>query len=399
MINYKDAINTILKNIPDNLSIKKLSLFKTLGYALAMDIYSKEDIPTFRISKVNGYAVRSEDLKNCSENNPKELKLIRYEKIEDLFKIKINENEAVKVHTGYYVPEGANAVVAMESLKEKENHIIVFKSVKFGENIKEKGEEIKKNQLIAKTGEILTPPLISMIAKVGYASIRVYRKPKIYLIIAGEELITPGKELEIGLVWDPISYPLFTALRLDGFPQVKWFRVRGNVVKFRDVIDDGLRYSDFLIVCGSVFAEDKDYTKHFLENIDVKRVIWGINVKPAESLYFGTYDNKFVFVLPDDPFSALICYYEFVRPALLKASGFKEIFLKEIETKITTDLEGEAGIAELLLGRLFFDNEYYVEVKRDYALSDFLYSNCIVINDKGKINKGEKVKVHVLPWY
>jgi molybdopterin molybdotransferase len=154
-----------------------------------------------------------------------------------------------------------------------------------------------------------------------------------------------------------------------------------------------------LIVCGSVFAEDKNYTKHFLENIDVKRVFWGINVKPAESLYFGTYEDKFVFVLPDDPISALICYYEFVRPALLKASGFKEIFLKEIEAKITTDLEGEAGITELLLGRLFFDNEYYVEVKRDYALSDFLYSNCIVINDKGKINKGEKVKVHVLPWY
>jgi molybdopterin molybdotransferase len=364
-----------------------------------MDIYSKEDIPAFRSSKVNGYAVRSEDLKDCSENNPKELKLIRYEKIEDLFKIKINENEAVKIHTGYYVPEGANAVVAMENVKEKENKIIVFKSAKFGENIKEKGEEIKKNQLIAKTGEILTPPLISMIAKVGYASIRVYRKPKIYLIIAGEELITPGKELEIGLIWDPISYPLFTALKLDGFPQVKWFRVRGNVVKFRDVIDDGLRYSDFLIVCGSVFAEDKDYTKHFLENIDVKRVIWGINVKPAESLYFGTYEDKFVFVLPDDPILALICYYEFVRPALFKASGFKEIFLKEIEAKMTTSLEGEAGITELLLGRLFFDDEYYVEVKRDYTLSDFLNSNCIVINDKGKINKGEKVKVRVLPWY
>jgi molybdopterin molybdotransferase len=89
MINYKDALNIILKNIPDNLSIKKLSLFKTLGYALAMDIYSKEDIPTFRISKVNGYAVRSEDLKDCSENNPKELKLIRYEKLKIFLKSKL----------------------------------------------------------------------------------------------------------------------------------------------------------------------------------------------------------------------------------------------------------------------------------------------------------------------
>jgi len=349
MVSYEEAIQLILKNTPNQLGVKSLSLFNSLGYALAYNVYSKEDIPPFKISLIDGYAVKSEDLVQCNEDNPKELKLISVEKFEDYFKLKIKEGEAIKVYRGYYIPQGVNAIVEKEYVKEKGNKIIVYKSVKFGENIAEKGYEIKKNQIIAKSGEILVPSLIGLIAKSGHAKIKVFRKPKIYLVITGDEIVSPGRKLSEGKVWDSISYLIFSALRMDGFINIDWHRTGNNITKFMKVIKEALQYSDFIIISGGMFLEESDYLVNILENMGINRIFWGINVKSVKSLYFGTYENKPVFILTGKPASDLICYYEFIRPALLKSSGIKEIFLKEIEAKLTENLKGQYGVTDYFL--------------------------------------------------
>jgi len=401
MISYEEAIKLILKNSENKIIVRK-KIRDCTGLILAEDIYAKEDIPPFRNSAVDGYAVRSYDLKECNERNPKILKIIGKINPGEYFNSKIKEGEAVKVMTGSYVPEGADSVCMKEFTEEEENFVKIFKPTKPMENIREKGEEVKKNQLVVKSGEVITPPLAGLIAKVGYSRINVIKKPDVSLLVTGNELLAPGKKLKNGKIWDANSYSLISALEFDGFKCKYWCRVRDDPVEFKNKMTTALKISDIIIISGGMSVGETDYVKDVFKEIKVKEIFWKVNIKPGKPLYFGKKDEKLIFGLPGNPASSLVCYYEFVRPALFKLSGYENLFLKEVEATLLEKIEAKTGRLEFVRGNLIKKgNEFYVKKsghQESHLLTSFANSNClIIINEEKEV--GEKVKVHLLPWY
>ena len=207
MIPFEEALNLVLANTPV-LPPEEKNNYEINSEILAQDIRAKEDLPLFSNSAMDGFALRSED----THPVPVDLKIKGCIKAGDSPGIKVGEGEAVKIMTGVPMSEGADAVVMVEDTEEKERKVLIKKSIKKGENVRPKGQEIKKGQIGLKKGTRLNPASLGFLASMGYEKVKVFGKPRVSVLITGSELVKPGLKLMPGKKWDSNSVVLNSAL-------------------------------------------------------------------------------------------------------------------------------------------------------------------------------------------
>jgi molybdopterin molybdotransferase len=367
---------------------------KSLGMVISQDIFSPIDIPPFTNSAMDGYTINTETLKSY----PAKLKIVGEVKAGDSKKIKLKEGQAIKIFTGAPVPEGADAVVEKELVKVEGEYIIVEKEIKKWRNLRFKGEEIKKGEKVIDKGTIITPAVAGFLSTLGIKKVKVFKKPRVSVIVTGGEILKPGQKLKFGKVYDSNSVSLKLALKENGIEDVAVRFSEDNLAKLRKIFKEEIKKSDILIFSGGISAGDYDYVRDLMEKEKVEKIFYKVKQKPGKPIFFGKKGKtKFIFALPGNPAAVLVCFYEYVLPFIKGSMGYTKIFPKEEEKNLFEDIENKSDRLNFMRGKILGEDVMVLEKQDSYMLSSFAKCDCLVlVPPSQKLTKGEKVKVHIL---
>lgn len=395
LIEVSEAKNLIRKHIQASDPIK-VSIAAAAGLILAEDVYALTDVPPFNQSSMDGYALNYEGWKQFETLQ-----------IEGLAQAGLAEHTPLqpqntcRIFTGAAVPPGADTVVMQEKVDIKDGKLYIKDPALLpGQNVRIQGFEAKNGELALEKGSLLNASSIGFLAGLGIHELLVYPKPTISIILTGNELQQPGLPLTYGQVYESNSYALNAAIRETGILNVDIFSAEDDLKILIEVLGIALEQSNLILLTGGVSVGDYDFVTRAAEANGVEQIFHKIRQKPGKPIYFGKKENKYVFGLPGNPASVLICFYEYVYPAIALLSN-RERDLKKMEGILETNLKKPAGITHFL--KAYFDGKYVKDLnaQESFRLSSFAKANCLIKldSDQTEYKAGDKVEIHILPSF
>ena len=404
VVDFDVARRKVLNNTP-LLGVTTVSLNRCEGYVLAEKIVAMEPVPLFDSSAVDGFAVRYEDVAAAGDNNAVALQLIGTIRAGDASGIAVKKNSAMKIFTGAPVPRSATAIVMVEDTEEINGKVYIKKSAKHGQNIRKKGEEFRKGQRILSPGLPVTPPVVAMLASLGITRLKVYKKPRVSLIVTGDELRPPSAKLKPGQIRDSNSYALRSSLKSIGVNAVDVVHSKDTESATGKAFKKVLRRSDVVISVGGVSVGEYDLVKDVLETIGVKQIFWKVAMKPGKPNYFGVKKNKLVFGLPGNPVSAMVSFYVLVRPAILKMMGSTDYTPFILKAHLTETITKKPGRMEFVRGILNKNESEELLVtpakgQDSHMIGGLATADCLIYFPKGStvLKESSVVDVEMLVW-
>lgn len=386
MIQVAEALNIIAEN-SSKMPIAKIKVSKSLGYVLAEAIYSPINMPPFRQSAMDGYAFTHGELT--------QFEVVKTSQAGDFLDDEIQKNQAVRIFTGAFVPDDTDTVVMQEHTSVTDNLLEIENMPAAFANVRAKGEQIKKGELVFDVNTVITPAAIGFLACLGITKIKVYEKPKVAILVTGNELVAAGNKLPKGKIYESNSLMLEAALKTIGIKKPTVFKVKDSLKKTTKAVESCLANFDVVLISGGISVGDYDYVKEALLKNGVTELFYKINQKPGKPLFFGRKENKIVFALPGNPASSLTCFYVYAFPALKKIMGFEAIHLPEMKRKINTDFKNTSG-KTLFLKALYEDEKVTVlESQSSAMLNTFSIANGFIVvpHDVTAIKTNEEVVV------
>ena len=331
-----EDLKKILDSIPKlNLEEEIIILDQAFNRVLSEDVVSNIDVPHFKKSRMDGYAVIAEDTFTAEENNIITLKLIETIRAGEKPQKELRNGQCSYVATGAAIPDGANGVVMIEFTEKRDNEIYISKAITPGTYIINIGHDIKKGQIIVSKNSLIDLPTIGILASCGIERVKVYKKPIVSLISTGDELVSLNiKELDIGKIYDVNSSVLKKAIENTGAEINFLGIIEDNIENLTKTFDFALNNSDIIILSGGTSKGEGDLGPKILDEYkDVEILVHGVRIKPGKPIIFSKIKNKIIFILPGYPTSALSCYYVFIEDFLRRMSGLplKEKNSKEFE--------------------------------------------------------------------
>lgn len=354
MITVADAVELILKQISP-LPAEQVPLLEASGRVLCEDVRAGRNVPPFANSAMDGYAVRWQDVAQASTDHPVTLNVLEEIPAGYVAKGSVKENAAIKIMTGAPIPRGADTVVRVEYTQAAQGSVRITNIDGRGSHIREAGEDIQKGQMILERGKLLTPADVGLMASVGKARVRVYRKPAVALISTGDELLEVGDRPQPGKIVNSNSYTLSALIRQAGAVPVLLGIVRDKRRSLAAAFGKALRY-DVVIASGGVSVGDYDLVKEALGDVGVQIDFWKVAQKPGHPLAFGRIGSKPVFGLPGNPVSSAVSFLLYARPALLKMMGHRNLFLPVIKATLEHAIEKSRGVREFIRCRIRYQN-------------------------------------------
>jgi molybdopterin molybdotransferase len=244
-----------------------------------------------------------------------------------------------------------------------------------------------------------------MFATLGFTSIKVYRKPRVALIVNGNELRSPSATLRAGQIRDSNSYALSTSLRAVGIPPKLVLHAKDTAKQITKAFARALRKADLVVSAGGVSVGDFDFVKEVLNDLRVKTIFWRVAMKPGKPNYFGTRGARLVFGLPGNPVSALVSFEMLVMPALQKMMGIHPSGLLNNSATLEFDLRKGAGRVEFVRAIATRSPEGHLTVspvigQGSHMMGGIAEANCLIIfpKESEQINKGDVVAIRMLSW-
>jgi molybdopterin molybdotransferase len=318
LMSADDALARILAGVPP-LPAVGTPLLDTLGLVLDEDITADRDVPPFRNSAMDGYAVRGDDVASA----PAELRVVGEVAAGGFSDRAVGPGEAMRIMTGAPMPDGADTVVRVEDTDNASDVVTVTAATPKGMATRQAGEDLRAGETILTSGTVLRAAEIGLLASVGRGRIRVRKRPRVAVFSTGDEIADLDRPLQRGQIRDSNRYTLASAIRATGAEP--W--VRGIVRDSPDALRAALREAvaaDAIVTSGGVSVGDHDHMKPVLSELGTID-FWAIAIRPGRPLAFGELrdgDRRVpIFGLPGNTVSALVTFEIFVRPALLRMQG------------------------------------------------------------------------------
>ncbi|HHV39440.1 MAG TPA: molybdopterin molybdotransferase MoeA [Tepidimicrobium sp.] len=328
VVSIEEARGRLMKAFEDyQLAREEVLILKCTDRVLAEDIHSDIDVPEFNRSTVDGYAIRSKDSHGANESIPSLLTILGEVRMGEIPKYKVGPGEAVYVPTGGMIPEGADGMVMIEyTEKLDETSLMVYRSISFNENIILKGDDIKKGAIALRRGRRIGPEMVGVLAALGISKVKVYEKPKFYIISTGDEIIGLDEKLEMGKIRDINSYALHSLIMQLGGEVVGRTIVRDNYELLRSEAERAIDIADIVLISGGSSVGARDYTGRVIDSFDGKGVfVHGISIKPGMPTIIGEGRRKLIFGLPGHPVSSIIVFKAVVEQYIRQKMGIIDI--------------------------------------------------------------------------
>jgi molybdopterin molybdotransferase len=319
MPSYQEARKIILEQVAV-LPAEEASLHGAVGRVLAADVTMPWDLPRWDNSAMDGFAVRSAD---CT--GPARLLVTGSILAGGLPPGPVGPGEAIRIMTGAPVPPGADAIAPIEDVEEASDAITLRAAVRPGAHVRRRGEDLRAGEVALAAGTVVGPGEVSVIASAGRVAVPVVRRARVAILSTGDELVEPGQPVGPGQVCDSNGVALAAAVVLAGAEPVLLGIARDDRPALRALLERGLA-ADALITSAGVSAGDRDLVREILDELEVRQVFWKVDIKPGRPTAFGLRGRTPVFSLPGNPVSSLLTFEQFVRPALLRMMGHRQVF-------------------------------------------------------------------------
>jgi molybdopterin molybdotransferase len=398
-IELEKAIEIMLDKVYEIKEWEEINLIETTGRVIEEDIYAAINNPPFDRSPLDGYALMAEDTKGATKENPIKLKVIDSVFAGGYSEKALEKGEAVRIMTGAKIPTGADCVIRQENTNYDENIVEIYEELSKYDNYCFAGEDINKGSLLIKKGEFLTYVHIGIMASMGISKIRVKKKPKIALLVTGDEVGIPGEPLKEGKIYDSNLHLIYSRLNELRLKPIVSEIIGDEGIKVANKISEIIDQVDFIVTTGGVSVGQKDILHEALPLLKAKRLFWKVNLKPGTPAMFSLYKNKPILSLSGNPFAALTTFELLARPILAKLSGNKTLQPTKISGTMEEDFNKESKRRRFIRGCY---NEGFVKLPQGEHSSGILSSmigcNCLVDISKGtlRLKKGDKVNVILL---
>jgi molybdopterin molybdotransferase len=318
------------------LASEKVGIEDSLHRILSEDISSSINLPEFRRSTMDGFALKAKDTYGASEKNPAIIRLIGEISMGKVSNVEIDEGEEIKVATGGMVPNGADAVQMVEFTECVDSDTLhIFKTLSPLENVIQVGEDVKEGETVLHKGHLIRPQDIGLMAGIGKTDVRVYLRPRVGIISSGDEIIpidhipAPGEIRDINrytvvtMVKEAGGIPSFLGIAKDLFNDLK------------EKIDLGLRESDMVVITGGSSVGTLDLTREVLQSLPGTEILaHGISIRPGKPTLLADIQGKPFLGLPGHPVSAIVIFHFFGKPLLKILSGLsREAIWHQIKVK------------------------------------------------------------------
>ncbi|WKV12436.1 molybdopterin molybdotransferase MoeA [Marivirga harenae] len=391
LITVEKAISLIKENVQCTSKTEMISIEKAKGYVLAEDIAAPINLPPFRQSAMDGYALHLSDTDTYT---------VRGEiKAGDVPSIDLSAGEAVRIFTGAQVPTTADTVVKQELTAKDKNTIRIEGEITLGSNIRPIGEQIKKDTLALPKQTTLFPSTLGYLAGLGITQVLTYKKPTVAIVVTGNELVEIGTPLSDGKVYESNAIMLKNALASLGIQEVIIQKVTDEYHETETILNKMLNNYDFTIVSGGISVGDYDFVGDALAAIGVDEVFYKVKQKPGKPLYFGKKNNRFAFALPGNPASALSCFYVYVALAITRYSGKERSDVLSQRLTAVNSFTSNGTRAQFLKALATAEKVEILDGQASSMLRSFAVANALVYLPEGEqtINKGSEVNVLLLP--
>ena len=312
-----EEVDAYLRRAAVQLGAEDVPLLACAGRVLAREVVAPVDVPDFARSAMDGYAVRGEDTFGASSYAPLELELIGEAFPARPFPGTLGGRQAVRIMTGAPVPAGADAVVMAECCSEQGGVVSVAEAVSPRKHVGARGEDICKGDTVLAPGRRMRPQDAGLLASLGLASVSCVRRPRVQLVVTGDELLPVGTRPGGFRIVDSNSVVLRALVERDG----------GELLPFELLPDDPDRIraeferadADVVLVSGGSSVGAEDHAPRLVAELG-KLCFHGVSMRPSSPSGIGRLGDRFVFLLPGNPVSCL-CAYEFFAGPTLRALG------------------------------------------------------------------------------
>ena len=404
-LTLKESIELFLKRVnSENLSYEVIPIEKAYHRVTFEDIYAPENLPGFRRSTVDGFAVRSQDTFGAKETMPAYLTVKAYIQMGLAPAFSLGPGECAEIATGGMLPEGADAVVMIEHVNVVSSDLIeVLKPVGPGENVIFEDEDVKKGEIVIPKGHKLKPQDIGALAGLGFNEIKVVKKPVISIILTGDEIIPHTEKSTPGKVRDINSFVLAGLIEETGGVPLKMGIVKDDYKEIKDVVDKAFESSDIILITGGTSTGIKDMTAQIINELGEPGVIFhGVSIKPGKPIIAGICNKKPVFGLPGHPVAVYICFELFVKPIIHKLLGLTDkIYKPKVKAKLTRSIFSQAGRTDFI--RVYLeekDNNLFATplLSKSGLIMTLVKANGILCipEDRLGFEKNEEVEVKIL---
>jgi molybdopterin molybdotransferase len=338
MRDVEQARASVLDSI-EPLAPIELHLQEAHGCVLAANVLAELDIPGFSSSGMDGFAVRASDVAGAAAASPVSLSVVGRALVGHQPEVTVGAGEAARIATGAPIPAGADAIVPIEQCLVEDQHVQILRASPEGAFVRPAGQDVKAGQVLVPESRRISGPELGLLASSGHASVLVYPRPRVVVLSTGDELVEPSRPAPFGMVRDANSYTLYGGLREVGAVPYLAGIIRDEVDALRDEVLGLAARADCFISSGGVSVGERDVVKRAFfrrGEIDFYRVA----MQPGMPQAFGVVEGTPYFGLPGNPVSVFVSFEVFIRPALLKMMGRKDIFRPEISAILESDISG-----------------------------------------------------------
>jgi molybdopterin molybdotransferase len=408
---FEEARKIVLDHVAP-LGAERVALLDAVGRTLAEDLPSPADFPAWDNSAMDGFAVRAAEVQGGAT-----LPLSAYLPAGAAAGEPLAAGTAAKILTGAPLPAGADTVIPFEDAEEQGGRVRAKGPVKAGAHVRRRGEDLRAGEIALAAGTVVGPAEVSWLATSSRLLVPVRRRPRVAILSTGDELVAPGEPLGPGKIHDSNGVAVAAAVRQAGGEPLLLGIARDEREPLRERLAEGLR-ADVLVTTAGVSMGDRDYVREVLAALEVRQLFWKVDIKPGRPTAFGVHGGlvpgspspreaglgrgTLVFSLPGNPVSTLLTFEQFVRPALLKLQGRRQVLRPLVRAEFQEVLRRKPGRVSFVRVRL----ERHGEALRAWSagnqdtgiLKTMLRAGGIAVvpAEQGDLGPGSVVEVQIL---
>ncbi len=397
-IGYQHARRLTLAVMPQ-LPETELSLESCCGHVLSREVISRINVPAFASATKDGYVLGREDISHLAQKGSVNLRCLGSISAGSRKTIRLEPGTTVKIFTGGRIPEQTAAVVPQEHTTCLDNMVRIRANITVTRNILAKGADIVQGMRLARSGDLLTPALVGLLAAAGCARVHVYRKPRVVLLATGDEIALPGENISANQVYAS------NLLALNAFCARFGLGSRLHIVKddprlICQALDAAVEKADAVITIGGSWKSDRDMIPKVLDDLNGKRIYHHLRLIPGKSAGLGIVKSKPVFILPGSPPANMVAFLLLTLPGLNAMQGYSGDIMPVVQARLSRPVTVKPQWTRAIFGRLQPENtgNLFTPYSRKSRLRDMAAANAILVIDENtpQLGAGATVMLNLL---
>lgn len=371
-----DALDLLLTHLAPGVAVEHVALESALGRVLSDDVVAASDLPTFRRSTMDGFAVRAADTYGATESLPAYLDVVDEVLMGHAPTRSLDRGRSARIATGGMLPDAADAVVMVEQTQEVgSNTIEVLRPVAPGENVVQIGEDIRAGEPLLRRGQMLRPQDVGGLAALGITSVCVARRLEVAVISGGDELVPADAMPGAAQIRDINSWTLSALVSRDGHTPHTGPICPDTYEALYATVRAALDTHDVVILSAGSSVSARDMTAQVVGALGPPGVlVHGVSLKPGKPTVLAICSGKPVFGLPGNPVSCMVTYDLFVRPVLAHLTGALVAPRQTVPARLAHNVASVTGREDYIQVRLEYRSDGGLDALPVFGKSNLIFT-------------------------